>query len=105
MNSKQYDFETTVFTKKNISKEKAKSNIRHSHPKVLFEYLEVLYHNQTHDEQSTNSTKEDNGIGFNKSDARRMTKIHKKLTSVGKITPDDLNYLRKHLPKYWTQLI
>lgn len=72
--------------------------------KAVCKGLMVIYGNQTADEQAAAITAEDNGIGFNGTDAEFMTEMAKFYTQHGRLTDGQMVWVRKKLMKYWRQL-
>lgn len=70
----------------------------------LFEYVKQVYANQTLQEKGCRSTLDNNGVGFNKPHANRMSRIGNKVLNRKGISIEDMEYLRKTLPKYWRQI-
>lgn len=81
--------------------------------KTLMHYLTILIDNQTSDERTCNSTIEKNGLGFNKADAPRATRIYKNYHNgyiddnfklvTGQLREYEREYLCKILMKYVNQ--
>jgi len=79
--------------------------------------LEIVANNQTNHEYDVEHTTEQNGIGFNGSDAKKLTGIFKFYENRksyashhndGKpvtITEKQMQVLHKRMPKYWRQVI
>ena len=67
--------------------------------------LVVLYDRQTTEEQCTNSTKDNNGRGFNGRDASILSSFTKQHLSGFRLTPKQMFYARKYLKKYAGQLL
>ena len=63
-----------------------------------------IYENQTSEEQSSQSTIEDNGIGFNGTDAEFLSSIAQGVLRYGQPTPRQMPHVRKKMPKYANQL-
>jgi hypothetical protein len=73
--------------------------------------LLVVFENQTSLEQSTERTRDNNGIGFTAYDAEFYTSLAKSLKKYGRLTPRQLTCLRKKnkwgvpaIGKYWRQI-
>lgn len=71
---------------------------------VLYRALLMLYDCQTVSEQATESTKEQNGIGFNAYDAKFLTSVSEFLKKAGFLTDKQKYITRKKLVKYNRQL-
>lgn len=67
--------------------------------------LLTVYRNQTFEEQTVSETIEDNGIGFNGTDAKFCTSIAQQYLERGSLSDKQLNSLRKVMQKYARQLI
>jgi hypothetical protein len=67
--------------------------------------LITIYRNQTYEEQYAQKTIEDNGVGFNGVDAEICTSIAQRYLEWHNLTPRQLMYVRKAMPKYAAQLI
>lgn len=63
-----------------------------------------IYDNQTADEKSSEDTKHDNGIGFTGSDAHLLTSYAKQYNARGSLSPKQMTYVFKKMPKYARQL-
>lgn len=63
-----------------------------------------IYANQTADEQSTMDTKHDNGVGFTGADAHFLSSFAQQYELRGFLTPGQMEYLYKKMPKYARQL-
>lgn len=74
--------------------------------KAVAKALLVLYGFQTADEQAAGYTAEENGKGFNGSDAEFLTNIAKwVIAHDGHITPGQADKVRQKIRKYWKQLL
>lgn len=63
-----------------------------------------LYERQTELEQSSEETKEDNGVGFNGADAPILSSFAKFIIKTGFLTSKQTAIARKKLTKYANQL-
>lgn len=63
-----------------------------------------LYERQTELEQSSEETKEDNGVGFNGADAPILSSFAKFIIKTGFLTSKQTAIARKKLAKYSNQL-
>lgn len=70
----------------------------------LYRALTRIYENQTADEQNAETTKEQNGIGFNAVDAPLLSSIAKQLVVKGWISAKQRELAREKLRKYSGQL-
>lgn len=66
--------------------------------------LSVIYANQTADEQATQQTKHENGIGFTGADAEILTSFAQQYERRGSLSPKQMTILHKRMPKYAKQL-
>jgi hypothetical protein len=66
--------------------------------------LMVLYALQTDDEQATETTREDNKVGFTGYDAEFLTSVAKQYERKGYLSPKQIQAVRRKLMKYWRQL-
>jgi len=71
----------------------------------LYRAIVAIYERQTDHEKAELTTKEDNGIGFNGVDAFLMSKYAEDLAKFGRLTPNQLKWARKKMPKYALQLV
>lgn len=67
--------------------------------------LKRIYENQTEDEQTSEFTKYDNGVGFTGSDSEFLTSLAKQLLMYGNLSDKQTKCLFKLMPKYARQLI
>ncbi len=81
-----------------------KSVIARSNRRAI-DALLTVYRNQTFEEQTVSETIEDNGIGFNGTDAKFCTSIAQQYLDGRKLTVNQENSLRKVMQKYARQLI
>jgi hypothetical protein len=63
-----------------------------------------IFNMQTREEKSSESTSEDNGIGFTGVDAYILTSFSKQLLGKGTLSKKQVDMLRKKMPKYWAQI-
>lgn len=64
-----------------------------------------LYELQTSDEQNSQSTKENNGVGFNGTDATILSSFAQQINHGRTLSPKQLAIAFKKLPKYNRQII
>lgn len=67
--------------------------------------LLTIYRNQTYEEQTVQETIEDNGIGFNGTDAEFCSSLAENYLKFHKLSDKQYNSLRKVMQKYAGQLI
>ena len=72
--------------------------------KWLIRGLLAIYAHQTNDEQNSEMTVEDNGIGFNGCDATILSSIAKQVQRSGTMSPKQTVIVRKKMLKYSGQL-
>jgi hypothetical protein len=71
----------------------------------LYRGILAIYRGQTDDEQRRGVTVEDNGIGFNGSDAPFMSSLAKQVLSGRKLSQKQCRYARTIMYKYADQLL
>ena len=69
--------------------------------KAVLKAVEVIYDRQTDEEKYSGETKEENGIGFSKIDARELGDIAKKIKNGKPITKGEFAKARNKIKKYW----
>lgn len=67
--------------------------------------MRIIFEHQTADEQDAEVTSHSNGVGFNGSDAELLSSYAKQLEKRGFLTPNQLVYVFKKMPKYAGQVI
>lgn len=72
--------------------------------KWLIRGLLAIYAHQTEEEKASDTTKEDNGIGFNAFDASILSDMAKQYKDWGRLTKRQLVIVRKCMKKYAGQL-
>ena len=72
--------------------------------KMVERSLLKLFEMQTQDEQKAESINGTNGAGFNKVDAPILTNMAKSLMQYGRLTTNQLAYVRARIYKYAGQL-
>lgn len=93
------------FLNTNKDWERYLKNLLRTDDKALIKSIVTIYDNQTSEEKIYGESKEYNGIGFNRYDSEKMSKIAAKIKHEKKISPTDLEYARHAMPKYWKQLM
>jgi hypothetical protein len=81
--------------------------------KWLFRAIEVIFSRQTADEQATDTTRHENGIGFNGVDAEIMSSFARQIIRWKRgevkyncpLSPKQLTIAKKKMPKYASQII
>ncbi len=67
--------------------------------------VRIFQENQTSDEQSSESTTHDNGIGFTGTDANFLSSLAKAQLKYGKLSDKQMVFVFKKMPKYHAQVI
>jgi hypothetical protein len=67
--------------------------------------LVTVFNNQTEDEQMAEDVRVYNNVGFTPFDAEFMTSLAKQYISKNYLSPKQLSYVKKVMPKYARQLI
>lgn len=71
----------------------------------LMRGITAIYKKQTWDEQQSESTKEDNGVGFNGVDAYILSSFAKQIKAGRTLSTKQLAIAQKKMPKYAGQLL
>jgi hypothetical protein len=85
------------------TKEEIKMNLSRN-PKWIERALVVLHNLQTTEEQITNETIKENGVGFNSSDSRYLSYCAKWIKGGNHLNEKHLTKCGQKLPKYWKQI-
>ena len=93
-----------VYTNKEELINTLKSQIR-TDRLTAWRALKRIYENQTEDEQTSEFTKYDNGVGFTGYDSEFLTSLAKQLLMYGNLSDKQTKCLFKLMPKYARQLI
>lgn len=91
LNKKQWEIELKVLLRTNN--------------KALLKSVVCIYDSQTDEEKMLKESKEENGIGFTKEDAKCLSDIARKIKRGENIEYKYIILLRKRMPKYWKQLM
>jgi hypothetical protein len=75
-----------------------------SNDKWLIRGMLAIHARQTEEEKATESTKEQNGIGFNGVDANILTDMVNQYKRTGYLSNRQINLIRKKMVKYANQL-
>lgn len=67
--------------------------------------VRIFQENQTQQEQATEATVEDNGIGFSGTDGEILSSFAKQQLSRGSLSPKQMVIVFKKMPKYHKQVI
>lgn len=94
---------TRYYTKAELVQE-LKSQIARNNNQAVKALL-AIYRNQTYEEQTVQETIEDNGIGFNGTDAEFCSSLAENYLRFHRLSDKQYNSLRKVMQKYAGQLI
>jgi hypothetical protein len=97
-----FDFEMKKLT--NIQRKIFIKSMIATSDKWALRALQVVYDNQTAEEQVRRTTKEHNGIGFTQADARLMAVFAQLLKTKG-LTENQITQVKLKMPKYWKQIL
>lgn len=67
--------------------------------------LVVVFNNQTESEQAADCTVEHNKVGFTGPDAELLSSFAKNLKKFGGLSPKQMLWLKKLMPKYHAQVV
>lgn len=67
--------------------------------------VRIFQENQTQAEQAIEATKEDNGIGFTGTDGAFLSSLAKQQLARGTLSPKQMVFVFKKMPKYHKQVI
>ena len=73
--------------------------------KALYKSIILIYDMQTNEEKNTNSSVEENNVGFSKVDAYEMGVIAKKIKRGDPLAKGEIAKSRNKMQKYWKQLM
>lgn len=71
----------------------------------LYRGIVAIFKKQTSEEQHSEATIEDNGIGFNGVDAYMLSSFAKQIIAGRTLSPKQLGIAKKKMPKYAGQLL
>jgi hypothetical protein len=71
----------------------------------LMRGITAIFEKQTYDEQQSETTKEDNGVGFNSTDAYILSSFAKQIKAGRTLSIKQLAIAQKKMPKYAGQLL
>lgn len=94
---------TRYYTKAELV-QRLKSQIARNNNQAVKALL-TIYRNQTYEEQTVQETIEDNGIGFNGTDAEFCSSLAENYLRFHRLSDKQYNSLRKVMQKYAGQLI
>lgn len=67
--------------------------------------VRIYRENQTSSEHASHTASVDNGIGFTGVDAEFLSSLAEAYIRWGKLTPKQLPFVFKKMPKYWKQVV
>jgi len=88
---------------KTITKDFIKNQLA-TNPTWAVKALVKIYERQTIDEQSSQSTKENNGIGFNGLDANILSSFAEQVNKGRNLSVKQMTIVYKKMPRYWKQV-
>jgi hypothetical protein len=88
---------------KTITKDFIKNQLA-TNPTWAVKALVKIYERQTIDEQNSQSTKENNGIGFNGLDANILSSFAEQVNKGRNLSVKQMTIVYKKMPRYWKQV-
>ena len=88
---------------KTITKDFIKNQLA-TNPTWAVKALIKIYERQTIDEQNSQSTKENNGIGFNGLDANILSSFAEQVNKGRNLSVKQMTIVYKKMPRYWKQV-
>ena len=88
---------------KTITKEFIKNRLA-TNPAWAVKALVKIYERQTIDEQNSQTTKENNGIGFNGLDANILSSFAEQVNKGRNLSVKQMTIVYKKMPRYWKQV-
>ena len=88
---------------KTITKDSIKNQLA-TNPTWAVKALVKIYERQTIDEQNSQSTKENNGIGFNGLDANILSSFAEQVNKGRNLSVKQMTIVYKKMPRYWKQV-
>ena len=88
---------------KMITKDFIKNQLA-TNPTWAVKALIKIYERQTIDEQNSQSTKENNGIGFNGLDANILSSFAEQVNKGRNLSVKQMTIVYKKMPRYWKQV-
>lgn len=67
--------------------------------------LLAIYAKQTYDEKAMGATRHENSVGFSGCDSELLSSFARQLEERGTLSPKQMSFVFKKMPKYWEQLI
>jgi len=87
-----------------VIKEFVKSKLSKD-PRWTKQALLKIYEFQTEEEKEIGNTRQLNGVGFTGSDGDILSSFAQQLIKKGYLSPKQMIFLFKKMPKYWKQII
>jgi hypothetical protein len=88
---------------KTITKDFIKNQLA-TNPTWAVKALVKIYERQTIDEQNSQATKENNGIGFNGLDANILSSFAEQVNKGRNLSVKQMTIVYKKMPRYWKQV-
>ena len=88
---------------KTITKDFIKNQLA-TNPTWAVKALVKIYERQTVDEQNSQMTKENNGIGFNGLDANILSSFAEQVNKGHNLSVKQMTIVYKKMPRYWKQV-
>jgi len=88
---------------KTITKDFIKNQLA-TNPTWAVKALVKIYERQTVDEQNSQMTKENNGIGFNGLDANILSSFAEQVNKGRNLSVKQMTIVHKKMPRYWKQV-
>jgi hypothetical protein len=88
---------------KTITKDFIKNQLA-TNPTWAVKALVKIYERQTIDEQNSQTTKENNGIGFNGLDANILSSFAEQVNKGRNLSVKQMTIVYKKMPRYWKQV-
>ena len=88
---------------KTITKDFIKNQLA-TNPTWAVKALVKIYERQTIDEQNSQMTKENNGIGFNGLDANILSSFAEQVNKGRNLSVKQMTIVYKKMPRYWKQV-
>ena len=88
---------------KTITKDFIKNQLA-TNPIWAVKALVKIYERQTIDEQNSQTTKENNGIGFNGLDANILSSFAEQVNKGRNLSVKQMTIVYKKMPRYWKQV-
>ena len=94
----------TVYTMKAEVKSYIQSQLS-TNPAWAIRGLVKIYTLQTSDEQASDTTSHDNGVGFSGCDANILSSFAKQVNAGRNLSPKQMTIVYKKMPRYWRQIV